>query len=156
MHIVKSLKEAWERHCCLDNKIFYSLNCFLSRTICLQSSFDYCKLLISYGRFHNLLTDMQIWLRNKVRRFRQSFDDRPYFGEPLLVLFYTSSNADISETRKDIKKRSTVFFPVFPVFSYQRIKFSFRIHFNPNLCGGGKFAPGSFFATAQKRLALDC
>ena len=34
--------------------------------------------------------------------FRQSFDDRPYFGEPLLVPFYTSLNADISGARKDI------------------------------------------------------
>ena len=50
------------------------------------------------------------------------FDDRPYFGEPLLVPFYTSLNADISGTRKDIKKRSTVFFPVFLVLSYKKNK----------------------------------
>ena len=54
--------------------------------------------------------------------FRQSFDDRPYSGEKLLVPFYTSLNADTSGTRKDIKKRSTVFFPVFLVLSYQKIK----------------------------------
>ena len=74
---------------------------------------------MSYGRFHNLPTDMQIRWRHKFRRFRQSFDNRPYFGEPLLVPFYTSLNADISETRKDITKWSTIFFPVFPVLSCQ-------------------------------------
>ena len=36
--------------------------------------------------------------------------------------FYTSLNTDISGTRKDIKKRSTVFFPVFAVHSCQNIK----------------------------------
>ena len=33
-----------------------------------------------------------------------------------------SLNADISETKKDNKKGSMVFFPVFPVLSYRRIK----------------------------------
>ena len=114
MHFMKSLKGVWDRHCCLDNKIFYSLNCFFVmnhlstkfRSIIIRNK------LIRYSRFHNLLIDIQI-----CRRFRQSFDDRPYFGEPLLVPFYNSSNADISGTRKDIKKRSTVFFPVFPTLS---------------------------------------
>ena len=46
------------------------------------------------------------------------FDDRPYFGEPLLVSFYIYFKADISGTRNDINKTSTVFFPVFPLFSY--------------------------------------
>ena len=65
---------------------------------------------------------MQTCRPHKFRRFRQSFDDRPYFGEPLFVPFYISLNADISGTRKDIKKRSTVFCPVFPVLSYKKIK----------------------------------
>ena len=52
-----------------------------------------------------------------------------YFSEPLLVPFYTSLNADISGIRKDIKKRSMIFFPLFPVFSYKKIsKFSFQIY----------------------------
>ena len=65
---------------------------------------------------------MQTWWHHKFHHFHQSFDDMPYFGEPLVVPFYTSVNADISGTRKDIKKRSPVFFPVFPVLSYKRIK----------------------------------
>ena len=52
-----------------------------------------------------------------IRPFKKFPGNRPYSGEPLLVGFYTSLNADISGTRKDIKKRSTVFFPVFPVLS---------------------------------------
>ena len=48
---------------------------------------------------------MQACWRHKFRGFRQSFDDRSYFGEPLLVPFYTSLNVDISGTRKDIKER---------------------------------------------------
>ena len=67
-------------------------------------------------------------VHHKFRRFRQSFDDRPYFDEPLLVPFYTSLNTDISGTRKDIKKQSVVFFSVFPVLSYQGIKILFHIH----------------------------
>ena len=39
-------------------------------------------------------------------------------GEPLLVPFYTCLNANISGTRKDIKKRSKVFFLGFLVLSY--------------------------------------
>ena len=42
--------------------------------------------------------------------------------EPLFVPFYTSLNADISGTRKDIKNWSTAFFPLSPVFSGQKIK----------------------------------
>ena len=47
--------------------------------------------------------------------------------------FYTSLNADTSETRKDIKKRPMVFLPIFPVLSYQTIKFSFHVHFETEL-----------------------
>ena len=35
---------------------------------------------MSYSRYHNLQTDMQTWWRHKFRRFRQSFDDRPYLA----------------------------------------------------------------------------
>ena len=39
-----------------------------------------------------------------------------------MVPFYTSLNADISRSRKDIKRQPTVFFPVFLVPSDQKIK----------------------------------
>ena len=116
------MKWVWDRHCYLDTKLFILWIVFSYEPFVCKVSFDYYKLLISYSRFHNLLIDMQTWWRHNFRRFLQSFDAKPYFGEPLLVPFYTSLNADISGTRKDIKKRSTVFFPVFPVLSYQRIK----------------------------------
>ena len=61
-------------------------------------------------------------LTSQISPFLPNFDDRPYFGEPLLVPFYTSLNAATSGSRKDIKERSTVFSPVFPVLSYQKIK----------------------------------
>ena len=43
-------------------------------------------------------------------------------GELPLVLFYTSLDADISGTRKYVKKKSAVFFPDFPVLSYEKIE----------------------------------
>ena len=83
------------------------------------------------NEFRNLCENFNITVKttpayspwsNGLFRFRQSFDDRPYFSEPLLVPFCTSLNTDISGTRKDIKKQSTVFFPVFPAISYQSMK----------------------------------
>ena len=50
--------------------------------------------------------------------FRQIFT----IGEPLLVPFLTSLNADISGMRKYIKKRSKVLYLVLLVLSYQKIK----------------------------------
>ena len=122
---ILTFKGVWDRHYCLDNKIFYSLNCLLMNYLSTKFHLIIINLIISYSRFHNLLIDMQTWRPYKFRRFRRNFDDRPYLGEPLLVPFYTSLNADISRTRKDIKKRPTVFFPVFPVLLYQRIKIFF-------------------------------
>ena len=44
--------------------------------------------------------------------------------------FYTSLNADISGTRADIKKKSTVFFLVSCIFISKNKNFSFHVHFN--------------------------
>ena len=46
----------------------------------------------------------------------------PYFRESLLVPFYTSLNADISGTGKDIKKRSMISFQFFPYFHIKKVK----------------------------------
>ena len=75
----------------------------------------------------------------KFRCFRQSFDDRPFFGEPLLVPFYTSLNADISGTWKDIKKRFS--FQFYLYFHIKNLKFSFHVHFKyfQRLCLYGMF-----------------
>ena len=62
----------------------------------------------------------------------------------MLVQFYTSLNADISGTRKDIKKRSTVFFLVLLVLSYQKIKifvsltYFNKVEFSRNFSGYSK------------------
>ena len=75
---------------------------------------------------------MQTYGGHKCSVFAKVLPKFRRYSEPVLVLFYTSLNTDISETRKDIKKRSTVFFRVFPPLSYQDIKIfiTVLIHFN--------------------------
>ena len=69
--------------------------------------------------------------------------------------FYTSLNADISGTRKDIKERSTVFFPVFPVLSYQKKNFHFistlinRIRQINVCCHGYRFTMATKISTTS-------
>ena len=87
---MKSLKGVWDRYCCLYNKFFILLIVVCYELFVYKVSFDHYKLLIRYSRFDDLLIDIQ------------SFDDRPYFGEPLLVPFYTFLNADVSDIREDI------------------------------------------------------
>ena len=115
----------------MTTKFFILWIVFCYEPFVYKASFDHYKLLIRYSQFHNLLINMQICWRHKFCRFRKSLDDKPYFGEPLLVPIYTSLKADISGTRKDIKKKSTVFFLVFPVLS-------FHILFKTFLNGLGK------------------
>ena len=117
VHIMKFLKGVWDRHCCQS---LYSLNCLCYEPFVYKVSFDYYKLLIRYSRFHNLLINMQTCLRHKFRRFRQCFDNRPYFGQPVLVPFYTFLNAVISGTRKDIKKGQRFSFQFFLYFHIKK------------------------------------
>ena len=73
---------------------------------------------------------MQTCGRKKFRRFRQSFHDRPYFGEPLSVPFYTSLNADISVELGKILRTGQQFSSQFVLyFRIKEYNFSFYIHF---------------------------
>ena len=107
----------WANTAALTTKFFILWIVFCYEPFVYKVSLDHYKL---YSLFDNLLINMQACWRHKFRRFRQSFDDRPYFGEPLSVPFHTSLNAGISGARKDIKKRSTVFFPVFLYFHIKK------------------------------------
>ena len=70
--------------------------------------------------------------------------DRPYFGEPLLVPFYTSLKADISKTR--------IFFPVFPVLSYQKIQ---NFHFMSTLKRGDNIIISILIGVLLKAEQID-
>ena len=53
-------------------------------------------------------------------------------SEPIFNAIYISTHADMSGTGKDVKKQSAGFFPVFLIFSYEKIKIF--ISYSPKKC----------------------